>query len=145
MDNLALNSPILFGAGGNFQKYSLRGWSAPDNPTRTWNDGHVAELDFRNGLLKRDPVFRLLATPFLMEPDLRFQELTVYLNGLWITYVQATNDIEILVPVPRNHFNSQRNVLSFVMPRATCPMEEGWNADERRLAFAFEQVELTGG
>ena len=142
MDNLTLNTPIQFGERGNYQKFSVRGWSVPDSTNRTWSDGHVAELDFRNSLLKRDPILRLQATPFLVERDLPFQELTIYLNGLWITYVCATNDIEIEIPVSRNYFNSQRNVLSFLMPRATCPMEKGWNSDERRLGFAFQQLEL---
>ena len=69
MDNLALNSPITFGGGGNYLKYTLRGWSEPDSAARTWNNGHVAELDFKNGLLKRDPILRIEATPFWPSPS----------------------------------------------------------------------------
>jgi len=142
MDNLALNAPILFGSGGNYLKYVVRGWSDADSRARTWTDGYVAELDFKNGLLKRDPVLRVEAAPFLAEPELRMQEMSIYLNGFWVDFARATNDISVEVRVSRGYFNTQRNVLSFVMPRATCPYDEGWNEDRRMLGFAFQRVEL---
>ncbi len=145
MDNLALNSPITFGRGGNYLKYAVRGWSDPDSDARTWNNGHIAELDFKNGLLKRDPIFRIEATPFLAEPELRVQEIFIYLNGLWVHFAKVNNDLDAEIRVSRNYFNAQRNVLTFVMPLATCPHEEGWNEDRRILGFYFQRVELVDG
>lgn len=142
MDTLALNVPILFGENGNGHKYTVRGWSNPDNPVRTWSDGHVAELEFKTGLLKRDPLLRIEAVPFLAEAELPCQELNIFLNGLWLNYVRATNHIVVDTRIPRAYLNSQRNLLSFTIPRATCPKTEGWNEDERLLGFAFLKVEL---
>lgn len=142
MDNLALNSPILFGERGNFRKYTVAGWSDPDSPVRTWTNGYVAELDFKNPLLKRDPILRLEMAPFLMDKAITFQEISVYLNGLWLHFAKATNDIEVDLRVPRTYFSAQRNVLSFAMPGAVSPFEEGWNQDRRVLGFAFQRVEL---
>jgi hypothetical protein len=142
MDNLALNAPILFGENGNYRRFTVRGWSDPDNPVRTWTDSHVAELEFKVGLLKRDPLLRIEAVPFLADSALPYQELGVYLNGLWLNYVRATNHVVFDTRVPRTYLSTQRNLLSFVMPRATCPRDEGWNEDERSLGFAFLKVEL---
>lgn len=142
MDTLGLNVPILFGANGNCRKFTVRGWSDPDNSVRTWTDGHVAELEFKTGLLKRDPLLRIEAVPFLAESMLLYQELSIFLNGLWLNYVRATNHIVLDTRIPRPYLNSQRNLLSFTMPRATCPKDEGWNEDERLLGFAFLKVEL---
>ena len=142
MDTLALNVPILFGDNGNCHKFTVRGWSAPDNPVRTWTDGHVAELEFKSGLLKRDPMLRIEAVPFLAEPELRYQDINIFLNGLWLNYVRATNHIVVDTRIPRAYLSSQRNLLSFTIPRATCPKIEGWNEDERLLGFAFLRIEL---
>lgn len=145
MDILALNAPILFGENGNYRRYTVRGWSDPDNPVRTWTDSPVAELEFKTGLLKRDPLLQIEAVPFLADAALPFQELSIYLNGLWVNFVRATNHIILDTRVPRTYLNSQRNLLSFAMPRATCPRDEGWNEDERWLGFAFLRIELLDG
>lgn len=142
METLALNAPISFGENGNYRRFTVRGWSDPDNPVRTWTEAYVAELEFKAGLFKRDPLLRVEAVPFLADPALRYQELSVFLNGLWLNYVRATNHIVFDTRVPRPYLNAQRNLLSFVIPRATSPKDEGWNEDERSLGFAFLKVEL---
>lgn len=142
MDALALNAPILFGENGNYRRFGVRGWSDPDNPVRSWTDSSVAEVEFKVGLFKRDPLLRVEAVPFLVEGALPVQELSIFLNGLWLNFVRADNHIVVDTRVPRSYFNSQRNLLSFVMLRATCPRNEGWNEDERFLGFAFLRIEL---
>ena len=82
METLALNAPISFGENGNYRRFTVRGWSDPDNPVRTWTEAYVAELEFKAGLFKRDPLLRVEAVPFLADPALRYQELSVFLNGL---------------------------------------------------------------
>ena len=69
-------------------------------------------------------------------------DLSIFVNGLWLNFVRADNHIVLDTRVPRTYLNTQRNLLSFVMPRATCPKNEGWNEDERWLGFAFLKVEL---
>ena len=145
MEMLTINAPILFGENGNYRRFTVRGWSDPDNPVRTWTDSPVAELEFKTGLLKRDPLLQIEAVPFLAEAALPFQELSIYLNGLWVNFVRANNHIVLDTRVPRTYLNSQRNLLSFAMPRATCPKDEGWNEDERWLGFAFLRIELLDG
>ena len=56
--------------------------------------------------------------------------------------MRATNHIVFDTRGPRTYLNAQRNLLSFVIPRATSPKDEGWNEDERSLGFAFLKVEL---
>ena len=145
MDTLALNAPILFGDNGNYRRFAVRGWSDPDNPVRTWTDSFVAELEFKIGLLKRDPLLRIEAVPFVADAALPFQELSIFVNGLWLNFVRADNHIVVDTRVPRTYLNTQRNLLSFAMPRATCPKDEGWNEDERWLGFAFLKIELVDG
>ena len=142
MDTLATNVPILFGEAGTHRRFTVAGWSEDSNKDTTWTVTHVAELEFRNGVLKRDPLLRIRATPFIVANELPFQEINVYLNGIWLTYALAANDISLEVRVSRNFFNSQRNLLSFALPRATCPRDRGWNEDQRILGFAFQRVEL---
>ena len=73
---------------------------------------------------------------------LPFQDLTVYLNGLWIGFIRAERPIALIARFPAAYLVHRENLLTFVMPNAACPREIGVGPDARRIGFAFQEIAL---
>jgi hypothetical protein len=146
MGMLKLGESIKFGAKGNLTDFAGVGWSShQDSPIATWSAEHVATLDAR--LPAGAPRVKLLvqASPFLCEGKIAFQQMNIYVNGLWVGFVHAEGFSRTAHVFAGDMLNAGNNMLSFVIPTARVPAALGIGADERCLGFAFESVALERG
>jgi hypothetical protein len=139
---LESGQPISFGADGNFRDYAQLGWSLDSDAGTTWTDGHVSNLRFRAPLTRQLLVLRFSALPFLVRSVVEEQEAMIFLNGQWLSYFRTARPVDHACDVERDLLSSRSNVLSFVLPRATSPLQLGMSTDQRKLALAFKVLTL---
>ena len=142
-NSLAYNTKITFGPTGGYLSLSPQGFAAGER-NYTWNAGYVASLRFRVPLARRDPVLALDLHPFIVPYKVAEQDLNIYINGLWVGFLRTTQPTRYECPFPREHLSSGTNLLSFLMPRATRPIDIGASQDTRLLAFSFYGAALNG-
>ena len=142
MNALNFGVPILFGTGGNHNGYAGQGWSSTSDIDTTWSDGHVCALQFRIAALRQSALMILQASPFIVPGQVDEQEMTVYLNGLFVTYVRVTRTFTAMAVIDRDQLSTRANTISFVIPQAASPQALGLSTDERKLGMAFIRLEL---
>jgi len=140
---LTVGDPIRFGSGGNYGAFSPQGFAQDDNPTHTWNDGFVASITFQMAAPSAKFYLRIDADPFVVADKVPFQDLSIYLSGLWIGFTRANRGMNIAVAVDVEYLAAGDNVLSFVMPNATRPREIAVGDDVRALGFAFHEISMS--
>jgi hypothetical protein len=142
INTLTADNPIRFGENGNYLSFVPEGFDSSESAEHTWNDGYVASVRFQvlgpidNGELK------ISGDPFIVD-SIPSQEITAYLNGLWIGFSRFRAAATLVCPIGHSYLVPGHNRLSFVMPNAVSPSEIGAGSDRRRLAFAFRQVALS--
>ena len=136
------DNPIRFGAVGNYLTFAPQGFVREDSPNHTWNDGFSATLQMAMGPVIEPVQMRIDADPFLVPGRLLFQDLIIYLNGLWVGFTRADEAILLTIPIPAAYVSEHENLLAFVMPNAMRPKAIGVGPDARRLGFAFREIAL---
>lgn len=142
MNSLNFGVPILFGNSGNHTAYAGQGWSSTSDADTTWNDGCVCTLQFRVAALRQSAQLVLQARPFIVPGQIDKQELTIYLNGLFVTYVRVAEAFTATAMIDRDQLSTRFNTVSFVMPHAASPQALGLSGDERKLGLAFVRLEM---
>jgi hypothetical protein len=142
INTLTADNPVRFGENGNYMSFMPEGFDNGESAEHTWNDGYVASVRFQvlgpidNGELQ------ISGVPFIVD-GVPCQEMTAYLNGLWIGFSRFREEATLVCPIGHNYLVPGSNRLSFVMPNAVSPHEVGVGSDMRRLAFAFRLVTLS--
>lgn len=142
MNALSVDAPIEFGRNGNFLSFYPEGFGHEDSAGHTWNDGYTAKLQFQTVAPVESAILRVSVDPFVAE-ELPSQDLSVYLNGLWIGFSRIRSAAVVPCTIGTRYIVPGQNLLAFVMPNAASPKEIGAGSDVRRLAFAFRQISLT--
>lgn len=139
---LKLGKSIKFGSNGNFSGFAVTGWTTYlDMPNSTWTVENVATLKVQLIGGASRVKMAVDATPYLAEGKLSHQEMNIYVNGLWLGFVHASewsNTTHILLPGMMDMRGE--NLISFVVPTARIPASLGAGADQRCLGFAFQGV-----
>lgn len=141
LNTLTIDNPIRFGENGNYLSFQPEGFGSAESAEHTWNDGYVASLRFQVLGPIDNGVLRITADPFIVD-RVPAQDITAYLNGLWIGFTRAREAATLVCPIGHSYMMPGHNRLSFVMPNAISPHEIGVGNDRRRLAFAFRLVML---
>lgn len=141
LNTLSFESSIQFGKNGNYLAFDPEGFSNENAVGYTWNDGFTASLQFQTPAPIDAGVLSVTSNPFITD-GLASQDLSVYLNGLWIGFGRMSQPTTISCTIGPRYIVPGQNILAFVMPNATTPHSIGAGGDMRRLALAFQEIVL---
>jgi hypothetical protein len=131
---------IKFGTSGDHDLWAKGGWYADEEPAEhTWAS-EIASLQI--ALPKQSGDVDLIIEVIPLDKLGKSQKLFVYVNGnfahFWIVKktgaYRSCLDPKFLTP--------GANTITFVMPDAVSPKEEGFGLDDRTLSVAFRSIRL---
>ncbi len=153
------NDRVLFGYGGQAERFQIEGWSGMEQDF-TWTNGPIASLGFRLLEAKGPVMLRVKMSAHISPPDLPFQPVDVVLVetfaqppyqqtiARWIVAEEKT----FTAMVPPEFVARPETItrLEFHIPKATSAAELGHGGVRRSLGLrvvelTFEQTKRTGG
>lgn len=134
---------ITFGLAGNGPQYQGQGWGAAEGGF-TWTTAVESRLEIPRPQPAADYLLRLFVRPFLSQPGVPVQRLTVVVNGVALGIAAIADEIALVecdVPwsVLERHSTA---VVSLLMPDAARPSEVKGTRDDWLLGLRFERVQL---
>jgi hypothetical protein len=137
-----LELTIGFSVTGNSLGYLGGGWARAE-PDFTWAVGGESHLILQRSKLPGDSVLTLDVIPFIHEPELPAQRLTVSVNdtvvGSSLIYRPSLLGYRIPADLMRR---GERILVTLVHPDAARPVEFPDGTDDRNLAFSITEAKL---
>jgi hypothetical protein len=135
---------IEFSSAGNSGSYCAVGWSAPEQGWQ-WAVGPEARMLVPRPERPGDYLLTVKLRPFLAQPHLPRQRMTIEVNGVPLASFEAGNpepSVRSCI-VPSEIVTKDRELaITFLTPDAARPADLGL-PDNRKLSFAFHTLTLT--
>ena len=138
-------SIVYFDKSGIAQKYQHTGWSNPEDGF-TWTDGKIAQIKLPiNDMPKSTMVLTAILRPFLGRKR-QNQIISIMVNGKQAGQWKISSDdfTQLKLVLPKDLFTEKEFVrLTFNIPYASSPKDEGINDDNRILGAAFRSLNIS--
>lgn len=115
------------------------GWSLPE-PGLTWTNARYSTMGFRSKARSFSAI-EIQLVPFIEAEYVNYQDLHLFLNGLFLGAFRIATPSTVNVPVPHWARNSYDCNLSFACLTAVAPSS---GQDKRLLAIAAKSLRLIG-
>ena len=135
---------IHFGTGKDTGHYLGSGWSYPEKGG-IWTDATRSTIILPMKKPESDLILNLQFSPFLVKNTLDRQRLDIWVNGHHITnYTISTPGSQtIAVEIEHTVLDENIQILTFELPDAGSPYENGQSGDTRTLGIAVQSFSLT--
>ena len=138
------DTEILFGEGGNAQRYLLGGWDRYDTCAQ-WTDGKNAALAIQLQSTDLDHSLTINAMPWLGWGAIAQQRVIVTANGHhvgeWVFDQQETQEKSMVIP--HAVLDGDIQTISFELPDSKSPKDLGINVDPRELGIMVHSLVLS--
>jgi hypothetical protein len=133
------NEPITFGKQGTAMGLNCEGIDFSD-PTQSWTYAPTAELDVQLPFARQDVMVQLEASPFLVPDFVLFQNVFIFLGGLFVGFDTLRGHAIRSFPVNRSVVSGRATRLSLVIPTATSPRALNMSEDLRQLGIYLTSI-----
>jgi hypothetical protein len=86
------------------------------------------------------------ALPYLREQNTNYQDVGIYLDGLFLTNLRVAElgqvENQVFLPASNPSSLDSYSILSFVLPNSAVPAEHGNGSDLRQLGIGMRRLEL---
>lgn len=133
---------ITFGAKGSVREFSPRGFDLDEPDSLSWTNRPTASLDFLAMPARTELAVELRVIPFLADGKVMSQQVSFYINGVWVGFETLVAGVVLRFDVPRAAFAQRSNRFSIAIPTAKSPKELGLSDDVRQLGLALQSFAL---
>jgi hypothetical protein len=132
---------VQFGSSGDYKLWASEGWMHDANDRQhTWA-GHVAKHRFMMEYTKSDLQLEIDVIP--LQARGVEQEIHVFVNGAFVAFWPIANPGVQSARIEAMFLERNDCLITFLMPKASCPRLLGLSQDERTLSVAFRSLSLT--
>lgn len=133
---------ITFGRTGTIATIPNGGIDLNDGETASWTEQQTAWFDIIPRWPAKDLNLRLFANPFLVPDRIRFQQVSLYVNGLFCGLTSLFELQETNFHIPRAAVSGRTTRVTFAIPTAISPKHLDLSADVRTLGIAITSVSI---
>lgn len=131
-----------FGAEGNGRGSLRDGWAVPE-ANFTWTVAPTCTLELPKPIVGDNYVLRLIGGPFVAKDRLPTQRITLAANGVILGTATSNDRALIEWELPSAVLGGGRTTAyTLWLPDAARPRDVSGAADDRRLGFAVERIEV---
>jgi len=134
------NEPITFGRNGTATTLNCEGIDFNDAGRESWTVLPVAEMDVQLPFARQDVSIELEASPFLVEGRVLFQNVFIFLGGLFVGFYVLRGHGLRSFPVNRSVVSGRSTRLALVIPTAVSPNVLGLSEDQRELGMFLGSI-----
>jgi hypothetical protein len=133
---------ISFGRSGTITTIPNGGIDLGDGDLASWTEQQSAWFDIIPRWPARDLTLTLTAIPFLVPDRIQFQQVFIYVNGLFCGLTSLFDPQETSFHIPRNFVSGRSTRIALAIPTAISPQHLGISADVRTLGIALTAVSI---
>jgi hypothetical protein len=134
---------ISFGMDGNCAGYVAGGWSAAE-PGYRWMIGPESELRIDDSFLDGDYIIEFDLRPFVSQPLLPSQRLTVSVNGVVVGQSSVDCASRLGYRIPATALSGSKGISVLLShPDAARPCDIGRGGDLRKLSLLLERMRVS--
>ncbi|HQT84425.1 MAG: hypothetical protein B7Z58_07690 [Acidiphilium sp. 37-64-53] len=134
------NIDISFGWAGSITTIPNGGIDLNDGEHVSWTEQQTVWFEIIPRWPVKDLNLRLSASPFLVPGKISFQQVSVYVNGLFCGLTNLFESQECNFHIPRNAVSGRATRITLAIPTAISPKHLDLSEDVRTLGIAITAV-----
>ena len=140
-----LNDVITFGRRGLAGSLKSRGIDFEEADSHSWTIAPVAELEIELPFARQNIFFQIEATPFTVANLVEFQQVFLFVGGLFTGFFNLYGFVSKSFPVSRSALSGRETRVTLVIPTAISPMRLKLGHDERELGIYISSMVFSSG
>jgi hypothetical protein len=137
---ISYNVPITFGRNGTAKTLNCTGIDFSEDGTQSWTSAPLAEMEVQLPPARQEVLIQIEASPLIIPDFVTFQQVFVFLGGMFVGFCKLTGHGTRAFPVNRSIISGRPNRMSLVMPNATAPSSALASEDMRELGIYLHSV-----
>jgi hypothetical protein len=137
---ISYNVPITFGQNGTAKTLNCTGIDFSEDGVQSWTCAPLAELEVQLPPARQEVMMQIEASPFLVPEVVAFQQVFIFLGGMFVGFCKLTGHGIRAFPVNRSIISGRPNRMSLVLPNATAPSFALESEDMRELGIYLNAI-----